>query len=127
MATILSRKFFSRRVEITGGAAISYASLMRSAPAVTGTPQWGENADGSPSMDSFAGGTVALIPVTAVINVGFDAQVDDADTASSYTGVPVAAAQVFNVPDFVRGPVDSNHIWLFSATTQLVDLIFQGY
>lgn len=127
MATILSRKFFSRRVEITGGAAISYASLMRSAPAVTGTPQWGENADGSPSMDSFAGGTVSLIPVTAVINVGYDAQVDDADTASTYTGVPVAAAQVYNVPDFVRGPVDTNHVWLFSATTQLVDLIFQGY
>ena len=127
MATILSRKFFSRRVEITGGTAISYADLMRSAPAVTGTPQWGENADGSPSMDSFAGGTVALIPVTAEIYVGYDAQVADADAATTYTGVPSAAAQVYNVPDFVRGPVDTETVWLFSASTQDVDLIFQGY
>lgn len=127
MATILSRKFFSRRVSITGGTAISYADLMRSAPAVTGTPQWGENADGLPSMDSFAGGTVSLTPVTGVINVGYDAQVDDADTASTYVGVPVAAGQVYNVPDFVRGPVDTNTVWLFSASTQDVDLVFQGY
>jgi len=126
MATMLSRKFFSRRVEITGGTAISYADLMRSAPAVTGTPQWGENADGSPSLDSFAGGTVSLTPVTGVINVGYDAQVAAADTASTYLGVPVAAAQVYNVPDFVRGPVDTNTVWLFSATTQDADLVFQG-
>ncbi len=127
MATIIARKFFSRRVSITGGTAISYANLMRSAPAVLGTPAWGTNADGSPSMDATAGGTVALIPVTSVINVGYDAQVDDADTASTYVGVPVAAGQVYNIPDFVRGPVDTNTVFLFSAATQDVDLVFQGY
>lgn len=124
---ILARKFFSRRVSITGGTAISYANLMRSAAAVTGTSAWGTNADGSPSMDSFVGDGATLIPVTGDIYVGFDAQVADADAAATYKGVPAAQGTPFPVNDYVRGPIDTEQVWLFSAATQDVDLIFLGF
>lgn len=126
MASCLARKFFSRRVSVTGLVAISYANIMRSAPAVTGSPTWGTNADGSISMDSFVGGGCTLIPVTSIAYVGHDSAVGDANTASMYVGVPAAATQPFNVPDFIRGPVDTNAVFVYSNATQDFDIIFQG-
>lgn len=126
MASTSARKFFSRRVSLTGGTAISYAALMRSASAVTGTPVWGLSSDGNPSMDSFIGDGATVIPATATLYIGYDAQVANADAAATYTGVPVSAATPFNLQDFTRGPVDTNAVFLFSVGTQNVDLIFQG-
>lgn len=126
MATILARKLFSRRVSITGGTAISLANLMKSAPGVTGTPAWGKNADGSISMDSFSGDGGTIIPVTGDVYFGFDSQVADADAAGTYKGVPAVAEQPFSLTDFCRGIVDANQVWIFSATSQDVDVIFQG-
>ena len=126
MATILARKFFSRRGSITGGAAISYLNLMRSFPAVTGTPAWGTNTDGSPSMDSTWGDGATIIPVTSTLYVGYDAQVADADAAATYKGVPVVAGEPFALQDYFPGPVDIAQVWIYSASTQDVDLVFQG-
>src|SRR5713101_5866928 len=117
MPTNIARKFFSRRVSITGGAAISYANLMRSAAAVTGTPVWGTNSDGSTSLDSFIGDGATLIPVTESIWVGYDAQVKNVNAAGSYVGVPTVATQPFNLADYFR-PVDTDNVFLFSVNTQ---------
>lgn len=125
-ATVTKRNFFSRRVSITGATAISLANLMRSAPAVTGTPAWGTNSDGSKSADSFIADGATVIPVTENLYVGYDAQVDDADAATTYKGVPASAGQPFSISDFVEGPVDASNIFLFSANTQDVDIIFAG-
>jgi len=123
---MLARKFFSRRVLITGGTAISYANLMRNAPAVTGTSAWGTNSDGSPSMDSFTGDGATLIPVSSTVYVGYDAQVKDADGAANYMGVPATAGTPFNLQDFIRGPIDTDNVFLYCAADQLIDLIFLG-
>jgi hypothetical protein len=126
MPTITARNFFSRRVSITGGAAISLGNLMRAAPAVTGTPAWGTNSDGSKSADAFIGDGASVIPVTENLYVGYDAQVANVDAAATYTGVPAAAGQSFPIQDFTRAPVDADSVWLYSVNTQLVDVIFQG-
>jgi len=127
MATILSRKLFSRTVSLTGGTAISLANLMRSAPAVTGTPQWGENTDGSISMDSFSANAASVMPETETIWFGFDAQVANADTASTYTGVPASANTPFNLAVFCRGIVDADNIWMYSSGTQSLQIVFEGF
>lgn len=127
MATILARKLFSRTIEITGGTAISLGALMRSAPAVTGTPQWGENADGSISMDSFEGNAGFVMPETETIWFGFDAQVADADTASTYTGVPAQANSPFNLAVYCRGIVDADAVFLYSDGDQNVQIVFEGF
>ena len=127
MATILARKLFSRRVEITGGAAISLGALMRAAPAVTGTSQWGKNADGSPSMDSFEGNGGSIIPVADTVYFGFDDNVADADAAGTYTGVPATAGQPFTLSSFCRGIVDADAIYLYSPNTQDLDIVFEGF
>jgi hypothetical protein len=126
MASCLARKFFSRTVSVTGGTAITYADIMRSAAAVTGSPAWGTNADGSISMDSFVGGSCVLIPVTSTAYVGHDAAVAATNTASTYVGAPAVAGDPFSVPDFIRGPVDTNAVWIFTASSQDFIIVFQG-
>lgn len=126
MATILARKFFSRRVTLPGNTVMSFAALMRAAPAVAGTPAWGTNADGSPSQDSFWGDGATIIPVSQTIYNGYDARVSAVNSATSYQGVPVAAAVPFSLQDYCPGPVDTEHVFFYSVNTQSVDLIFQG-
>lgn len=126
MPTIIKRNFFCRRVSITGGAAISLGDLMRSAPAVTGTPAWGTNSDGSKSADALIADGASMIPVTEELYVGYDAQVANADAAATYKGVPTVAGQPFSINDFVEGPVDASNIFLFSVNTQDLDIIFTG-
>lgn len=126
MPTIIARKFFSRRVSIVGAVAISYADLMRSAPAVTGTPVWGTNANGSKSGDAFIADYASAVPATETLFVGYDARVADADAAASYKGANINAGDPFNSSHYFRGPVDTSDIWFYSANTQDVDLIFQG-
>jgi hypothetical protein len=125
-ATIIKRNFFCRRVSIVGAVAISLADLMRSAPAVTGTPAWGTNSDGSKSADSTIADGASLIPVTEELYVGYDAQVAAVDAAATYKGVPATAGQIFSINDFVEGPVDASNVFLYSVNTQDVDIIFTG-
>lgn len=125
-ATVSKRNFFSRRVSITGGTAISLADLMRSAAAVTGSPAWGTNSDGSKSADSTIADGVTVTPATATLYVGYDAQVADADAATTYKGFPVSSGVAFTVNDFNEGPVDASNIFLYSVGTQNVDIVFSG-
>ncbi len=127
MATILARKFFARTCSITGGAAISLAALMRAASAVTGTPAWGTNTDGSVSMDSFEGNECTVTPSTGIVYFGYDARVTDADTASSYKGASVTIPNTFDVASWCRGIVDAENIFLYSPSTQDLSIVFKGF
>jgi hypothetical protein len=128
MATILARRLFSRTVSITGGAAVSLATLMRNAPAVTGTPAWGTNTDGSVSMDSFEGNECTVTPSTGIVYFGYDARVADADTASTYKGASTTiGATPFDVAAWCRGIVDAENIFLYSPSTQNLSIVFSGF
>lgn len=126
MASTTARKFFSRRGSITGGTAISLAALIRSFPAVTGTPAWGSDSSGGISMDSFHGDGGTVIPLTETLYVGYDSQVADADAAGTYKGVPAAATVPFGLQDYCHGVVDLNAVFVYSVGTQDADIIFQG-
>lgn len=106
---------------------MSLATLMRNAPAVTGTPQWGKNADGSISMDSFEGNACDVTPLSSIVYFGYDAQVADADTASTYKGVPAGANVPFDLAAWCRGIVDAENIFIYSAATQNMQIVFAGF
>ena len=71
------------------------------------------------------GDGATVIPVSAILYVGYDAQVSAVNSASSYIGVPVAAGISYSLVDY-RGVVDSTTIWLFSVNDQSIDIIWQG-
>ncbi len=127
MATILARKLFNRTVSITGGAAVSLATLMRNASAVTGTPAWGTNTDGSVSMDSFEGNACDVTPLSSIVYWGYDARVSDTDTASSYKGVAAGANVPFDLAAWCRGIVDAENVFIYSAGTQNLSIVFAGF
>ncbi len=127
MATFLARKLFSRTVSVTGGTAISLAAIMRSAPAVTGTPKWGTNTDGTVSLDSFEGNACDVTPLSSIVYWGFDAQVSDTDTASSYKGVAAGANVPFDLAAWCRGIVDAENVFIYSAATQNLAIVFAGF
>ncbi len=127
MATILERRFFARTVSITGGAAISLAALMRAASAVTGSPAWGTNTDGSVSMDSFEGNECTVTPSTGIVYFGYDAHVADADAATTYKGASVTIPYTFDVASWCRGIVDAESIFLYSPSTQNLSIVFNGF
>lgn len=124
----IARKLFSRTVSITGGAAISLGNLMRSASAVTGSSAWGLESNGiTPSMDSFQGNAGTVIPLTAIVYFGYDSHVADTDAATTYKGVPAAANVPFSLASFCRGIVDADAIWIYSASTQDMNIVFEGF
>lgn len=123
---MLSRKFFSRRVTLVGNAAITFYDLMASAPATTNTPAWGTNADGTPSLDAAWGDGASVIPASQTMYFGFSQDVAAVNSASQYIGVPCAPGVPFNLQDYIRGPVDTKNLFLFSTNSQEVDLVFQG-
>lgn len=127
MATVLQRRLFSRTVSITGGTAVSLAALMRAAPAVTGTPAWGTNADGSVSMDSFEGNAAQVTPLSSAVYFGYDARVADADAATTYKGVLAGANTPFNLASWCRGIVDAENVFIYSAATQDLQIVFEGF
>jgi hypothetical protein len=127
MATILARKLFSRTVSITGGTAVSLAALMRAAPAVTGTPAWGTNSDGSISMDSFSGNACDITPLSSIVYFGYDARVADADAATTYKGRAAAANTPFDLAAWCRGIVDADNVFIYSAATQDIGIVFAGF
>ena len=127
MATFLARKLFSRTCSITGGAAISLASLMRAAPAVTGTTAWGKNTDGTVSLDSFEANAATVTPLAGDLYMGYDAQVADADAAATYKGAYAAVNTPFDLAAWCRGIVDAENVYLYSPSTQSLNIVFQGF
>jgi hypothetical protein len=128
MSTTLARKFFARTVSITGGAAVSLGDIMRAAPAVTGSPAWGTNTDGTPSADTFEGNMCTITPAAGVVYFGYSAQVADADTASTYKGASITiVGEPFEVAAYCRGIIDAEHIFLYSPSTQDLTIIFVGF
>jgi len=126
MANILARKFFSRRVTIPSNQAITFLDLMKLAPATTNTPVWGQNADGSASMDSTWGDGATVIPASATLYVGMSQDVSAINSASTYIGVPAVQGEPFALQDYCPGPVDIQQVWLYSINAQECDLVFQG-
>lgn len=106
---------------------MTLATLMRSAPSVIGSPAWGTNADGSISMDSFSGNACDVTALTGTVYYGYDAEVADTDSASTYKGVPASANTPFDVVAWCRGIVDADAIWIYSATTQDMQIVFAGF
>ncbi len=127
MATILARKLFSRTVSHAGGVSVSLASLMRGASAVSGTPQWGENTDGSVSMDTFEGNACDVTPLSSIVYWGYDAQVSDTDGASTYKGVAAGANVPFDLAAWCRGIVDAENVFVYSAAGQDLAVVFIGF
>lgn len=126
MATILSRKNFIRRVTIPSNQSITYLGLMQLAPATMDNPVWGQNADGSPSMDSTQGDGASIIPQSGVLYVGGSSGVSAVNSASTYIGVPTQAGQSFSLTDYWPCPIDIGSIWLYSVNAQDCDIIYQG-
>ena len=50
----------------------------------------------------------------------------DADAAGTYKGVPAAATVPFALQDYCHGIVDLYAVFIYSASTQDLDIIFQG-
>lgn len=121
-----SQKFFSETVTVTGGTAISVASLMRTAG--YGFEKDSDNAIlGTPSMDSFIGDQLFLIAEDETLYVGHDQFVGTAAAAGPprvYKGVPAEAAASYNVVQPMRGIIDANAVWVFCTNTQGVAIVF---
>lgn len=118
--TIQKRNFFSETVEHPGGA-VSLAALMR-------LGGWGTGSDGSKSADSFTGDNAQFIPTTAMY-VGWDENVADAPDVGPpvrYKGVLAADDTPFNVTAWCRGIVDAESVWIFSAASQDMQIVFQS-
>lgn len=117
----LCRTFFSATVTLPAATATSVATLMRNS-----ILHWGENGDGSPSMDSFMGSELGLVP-SGTIYVGSDANVRNADADPLYKGAEVAAAENYSLQDSgMRGIIDPETIWLYSVGGANIELTFQG-
>ncbi len=127
MATILERKLFFRSVSITGGAAISLATLMRTTLAVTNTPLWGKNTDGTVSMDSFEANMCNIMPLSGIMYFGYDANVSDANTATTYKGSQRVVNTTFTIAAYCRGVIDAENVWLYSTSTQDINVEFVGF
>lgn len=104
------KNFFSRTVSLTGGAAVTLASVML--------------ANGWISTDSFEGGQVFLKPASATLYIGDDEDVRDAAGVGVYQGYPVGSgvAQELSHAQLT----DPNEIYLYSVGTQNVAVIFHG-
>lgn len=103
------KTFYSRTVSLTGGAAVSLASLM--------------NANGFAELDNPCGYLVVLKPASATLYIGDDANVRDAAGVGVYQGYPVGSGVEREIYD---ESVDPNKIFLYSVGTQNVAIIFNG-
>lgn len=117
----LCRTFFSATVTLPAATASNVATLMRNS-----LLHWGENDDGTPSMDSFMGSELGLVP-SGTTYVGSDANVRNADADPLYKGVELAANENHSLQDpGMRGIIDPETIWLYSVAGASIELTFQG-
>ncbi len=100
---------------------------MRSASSVVNTPPWGQNADGSVSMDSFEANACDVTPLSSIVYWGYDARVSDTDGASSYKGVAAGANVPFDLAAWCRGIVDAENVFVYSAGSQSMAIVFVGF
>jgi len=78
-------------------------------------------------MDTFEANACDITPLGSIVYFGYDAQVADADTATTYTGVPAGANVPFDLAAWCRGIVDAENIWIYSAGTQDIQIVFAGF
>lgn len=125
------KQFFSQVLSITGGAAVSLASLM-------GIEGWGLEKDSNndiivpniPSLDSFIGDSGAITPLAGTLYVGYDEFVRNAAAAGPprvYQGAPTAVNVPFDLGNRCQGIVDPYHVWLYSVATQDLVVVFGGF
>lgn len=123
-----SRKLFSETVSLPGTTATSIETLLR-------TAGWGFETDSNnaisttPSMDSFLGDAITVIPTNDAY-FGHDSFVRDAAAAGPprlYQGVLAPAGVPFSITEWFGHVVDSHEAWLYSAGgTQNIQLLFQA-
>lgn len=127
--TVTSRKTFSETVPVIGGTAVRVGALMR-------TSGYGFERDvnnaitSQPSMDSFNGSQLFLIPGTAVLYVGDNQFVRDVAGAGPprvYKGTPVDMGASYNVVQPGHGIIDPDSVWVYSAVDQDVAISFVGF
>ena len=105
------KRFYSRTVSLTGGAAVTLASVML--------------ANGWTSTDEFDGAQLTIKPASATLYIGDDANVRDASGVGVYQGFPVASGVVQEV--FNEGSsIDPNAIYLYSVGTQNIAILFHA-
>lgn len=111
MPTIEKRNFFSDTVEHPGGA-VTIAALLR-------LGGWGLNAAGSAkSADSFVGNNIQIIPTT-------DAYIGNDDTTDA-TNVLATGGSPFNITAWCRGVAAADDVYVYSAASQDMQLVFQS-
>ena len=103
------KNFYARTVSLTGGAAVSLASLM--------------NANGFAELDNPCGYLIVLKPASATLYLGDDASVRDAAGVGVYQGYPLASGVERDIYD---ESVDPNKVFLYSVGTQNIAIIFNG-
>lgn len=121
-----ARKFFAATTSLVGAAPIRLSDVMKEAG-------WGfdpaaDNAIGTvPNMDSFMGEQLIITPLAATMYYGYDEFLDDAagGTPREYVGAPVAINIPLNLISN-SGRIDTTAIFLFSAATQDISIIFLG-
>lgn len=112
--TMTRKTFFARTVSLTGGAAVSLASVML--------------ANGWSSTDSWEGTQGFLKPASAILYIGDDENVRDAAAAPLYQGYPVASGVAQELSQFRDGAglIDPNKIYLYSVGTQNLSILFDA-
>jgi hypothetical protein len=119
--SIRARNFFSATVTLSATTATSLETLMRNS-----LLDWGKNADGTPSLDSFIGSEVGITPNGAVF-IGSDENVREANSDPLYKGVEVATNENYSLQDFgMRGIIDPATIWLYATAGRDIELVFHG-
>lgn len=103
------KTFYARTVSLTGGAAVSLASVM--------------NANGFAQLDNPCGYLIVLKPASATLYIGDDENVRDATAGDNYQGYPVASGVEREIYD---ESVDPNKVFLYSVGTQNLSIMFNG-
>jgi hypothetical protein len=108
------KNFFARTVSLTGGAAVTLASLML--------------ANGWSSTDSWEGTQAVLRPASATLYIGDDEDVRDAAGVGVYQGYSVASgvAQELSQMRDGAGLIDPNKIYVYSVGTQNIAILFDA-
>ena len=124
-----SSKFFSENVAIPAATATSMATLLRTAGFGFERDPVTNAITAIPSLDSIDGIGASIVPA-GIVYVGHDQFVRDAAVAGPprlYKGALAAVAQKFGLDDFVRGVIDPNEVWFYSAGGTTADLVFKAF
>jgi hypothetical protein len=112
--TMTRKTLFARTVSLTGGAAVTLASVML--------------ANGWTSTDSWEGTQGFIKPATATLYIGDDENVRNAAGVGVYQGYPVASGVAQELSQFRDGAglIDPNKIYLYSVGTQDIAVLLDA-